>query len=184
MSISSIDLCSNALNKIGANEILSFDEGTPEADFASALYPVLKSKLLSTFSWSFATKEKEINQIVNEKISTFANAFMLPLDFLRAIQVSPKVEYKIMENKLFTNASRINLRYIANVDEEFFSPAFISAFIYALAAEFSMALIDDTSKFNLLYKLYTAELREARFLDSAQETPKAFNSFSLVDVRK
>ena len=181
-----IDLCSKALHKIGANEIVSFDEGSVEAEFAKSIYPVVKNKMLSCFSWSFATKQQNLNKIFeeeNERDSDFVNAFMLPNDFLRAVKICPKIVYKICGNKLYTNADKVNLTYIADVDEGSFSPAFVNAFIYAMAAEFSMCLLDDATKFNLFYRLYNSELREARFLDSVQESPKQINDFSLVDVR-
>ena len=108
---------------------------------------------------------------------------MLPSDFIRAIKISPKVPYKIIENKLVANVSDIVLTYVSDVDEENFSPAFLNAFIYILSAELSLSLLDDVAKFNLFYRLYNSELREARFLDSAQETAKHFDNFSLIDVR-
>lgn len=179
-----VDLCSKALNKIGASEIVSFDEGTPEAEFSRSIYPVLKHKLLSSFPWSFAIEVKKLNKLVNENVDgEYVNCFLLPSDFIRAVKISSKLPYKIIGDKLFSNATVVILTYISDVDECRFSSAFVSAFIYALAAELSMSLLDDVSKFNLLYRLYTSELREARFLDSVQESPKKFDDFSLIDVR-
>ena len=179
-----VDLCSKALNKIGANEILSFDEGTPEAEFSRSIYPVLKHKLLSSFPWSFATKTVKLNKMVNDlEGEEYGHCFLLPADFIRVVKISSKLPYKIIGDKLCCDASVIVLTYIYDVDECRFSSAFVSAFIYAIAAELAMSLLDDVTKFNLLYKLYNSELREARFLDSVQESPKKFNDFSLVDVR-
>ncbi|MBD5398893.1 hypothetical protein HDR60_05330 [bacterium] len=179
-----VDLCSKALNKIGASEIVSFDEGTPEAEFSRSIYPVLKHKLLSSFPWSFATEIKRLNKIVIEDVEAeFSNCYLLPSDFIRAVKISSKLPYKIIGDKLFTDATGVILTYISDVDECRFSSAFVSAFIYAIAAELSVSLLDDVTKFNLLYRLYTSELREARFLDSMQESPKKFNDFSLIDVR-
>ncbi|MBD5405973.1 hypothetical protein HDR59_05505 [bacterium] len=179
-----VDLCSKALNKIGASEIVSFDEGTPEAEFSRSIYPVLKHKLLSSFPWSFAIEVKKLNKLVNENVDgEYENCFLLPSDFIRAVKISSKLPYKIIGDKLFSDAAMVILTYVSDVDECKFSSAFVSAFIYALAAEFAMSLLDDVSKFNLLYRLYTSELREARFLDSVQESPKKFDDFSLIDVR-
>lgn len=178
-----IDLCSKALHKIGANEIVSFDENTPEAELSKSIYPVLKRKLLSSFVWSFATKVLKLSLIEDENQTEFQYCFLLPSDFIRAIKISPKVPYKIIENKLVANVSDVVLTYVSDVDEENFSPAFLNAFIYILSAELSLSLLDDVAKFNLFYRLYNSELREARFLDSAQETAKHFDNFSLIDVR-
>lgn len=179
-----VDLCSKALNKIGANEILSFDEGTPEAEFSRSIYPVLKHKLLSSFPWSFAVEVVKLNKMVNDvEEAEYVNCFLLPSDFIRAVKISSKLPYKIIGDKLFCDASSVVLTYVADIDECRFSSPFVSAFIYAIAAELSMSLLDDVTKFNLFHRLYNSELREARFLDSVQESPKKFNDFPLVDVR-
>ncbi len=180
-----IDLCSKALHKIGANEIVSFDEGSVEAEFVSGIYDVVKSKILSSFPWSFAKKIKKLNEIEQEDLnSNFSHVFKLPLDFLRIVSVFPNSSYDIMGDKLFTNSSQVEISYIYDVDESLFSPVFVSAFIYSLAAELSILLLDDNTKFNLFYKLFNTEIKEAKYLDSVQKTPKQINNFSLVDVRK
>ena len=174
------------MNKIGAESIVSFEEGTPEAEICGSLYPTLKYKLLSVFEWSFATAVKKLNRVVDndEYRESFGQAFALPLDFLRAVSVEPNVPYKIVGNYLYAEVDDVKLHYIANVGEEYFSPIFVSAFVYLLAAELSISLLNDTSKYSLFYRLFVSELREAKNIDSQQETPKGIKNFVLVDVRK
>lgn len=186
MSFSSIDLCSRALNKIGAESIVSFEEGTPEAEICGSLYDTLKQKLLSVFEWSFAMAVKKLNRVIDgsENEEAFGNAFALPPDFLRAVGMVPDVSYRIVGNYLYTDAGEVKLKYIANVGEEYFSPIFISAFIYLMAAELSISLLNDTSKYSLFYRLFVTELREAKNLDSRQDTPMGIRHFALIDARK
>lgn len=186
MSFSSIDLCSRALNKIGAESIVSFEEGTPEAEICGSLYPTLKQKLLSVFEWSFALAVKKLNRVVDsdEYRESFGCAFALPLDCLRAVSIMPNVPYKIVGNYLYAEVEDVKLKYIANVAEEYFSPMFVSAFIYLLAAELSISLLNDTSKYSLFYRLFVSEFREAKSIDSQQETAKGIVHFPLVDARK
>ena len=184
MSFSSIDLCSKALNKIGANAIVSFDEGTPEAEICGSLYSTLKYKLLSIFSWSFATASQKLNRVVEDSKSEYGYSYALPGDFLRALKISSNSPYKILGNYLYCNDEEVYLDYIANVNEEYFTPVFISAFVYLMAAELSISLLNDTSKYSLFYKLFNSEIREAKAIDSMQETNKSFVNFPLVDIRK
>ncbi|MDR2098903.1 MAG: hypothetical protein LBO78_02660 [Rickettsiales bacterium] len=184
MDFSTIDLCSKALHKIGASEIVSFDEATPEAEMASGFYPSLKARLLAAFPWSFATVEARLSRLAEKGGSGYAFAFALPNGFLRAVRIAPSVPYKIMGGRLLSNAGELALLYVADVPEENFSPAFASALVYALAAEFSTSLLNDAAKFNLFYKLHMIELKEAKFLDSAGESPKGIKSFPLIDARK
>ena len=184
MSFSSIDLCSKALNKIGANAIVSFDEGTPEAEICGSLYNTLKYKLLSIFPWSFATSSFKLNQVVVENLSGFLYVYALPGDFLRAFSISSNSPYKILGNYLYCNDEEVYLDYVANVNEEYFSPVFISAFVNLMAAELSISLLNDSSKYSLFYKIFNSEIREAKSVDSMQETPKTLSEFSLIDVRR
>jgi hypothetical protein len=179
-----IDLCSKALGKIGACGIVSFDEGTPEADLAGSFYPVVKARLLSSFPWSFATRSAGLARVAGGGLLGYGACFALPNDFLSVVKVSPGVPYKIASGRLCSNAAAVALTYVADVDEAAMPPVFTSAFVYALAAEFSISLLDDSAKFALFHKLSNTELKEARFLDSAQESPKAMENFSLIDVRK
>jgi hypothetical protein len=179
-----IDLCSKALNKIGADEIVSLDEGTPEAEMAASFYPPLKAKLLASFPWSFASREASLARIAGGGDAGYVFSFALPNDFLRAAKVSPSVPYKIMGGRLLANASGISLAYVADVGEDCFSPHFASSLVYALAAELAASLLNDSAKFNLFYKLHAVEFKEAKFLDSAGESPKRIRSFPLLDARK
>ncbi len=184
MSFSSIELCSKALNKIGANSITSFDDDTVESEICESIYLTLKQKLLSLYSWSFAIKTAQLLRANAVQRYDYSYAYTLPIDFLRAIKISSKGKYKIAGNYLFCNDEEVELEYIADVDEEMFSPLFISSFIYLMAAELSISLLNDTSKYSLFYRLFHSEIKEAKSLDSMQQTNKTINNFSLVDIRK
>ena len=179
-----IELCSKALNKIGASEIVSFEEGTPEAELAKSFYPVVKAKLLSGYPWSFATRTAALARVADPGPGEYSACFALPNDFLGALKISSGTRYKIARGRLFADAPAVELSYVADVDEGALPPVFTSAFVYALAAEFAISLLDDGAKFSLFYKLSNTELKEARFLDSSQESPKGLRNFSLIDVRK
>lgn len=58
MTYTNIGICSNALLKIGAEGITSFEDGTAEAEIAYSLYPLLRDGLLSAYPWSFAKAQK------------------------------------------------------------------------------------------------------------------------------
>jgi hypothetical protein len=175
--MNSIELCSQALVKIGASPISSFDDGSLEASVGSYAYPLAKRKLLSSFAWSFATKRENLNRFAN-------GSFAIPNDFLRAVCVYPKRAYTIAGRALVSDSDRVELEYVADVEEGLFSPLFESALMYSLAAEFAMSLLDDSAKYNLMEHTALLELREARFQDSSQKSAKSLRGFPLIDARK
>jgi len=184
MSFSSIELCSRALNKIGANPITSFNDGTVEAEVCGSLYSTLKQKLLCLYNWSFAIKVAQLTVVEGVQRYDFSYAYALPVDFLRAIKITSEGKYKIAGSYLFSNEENVELEYIADVLETQFSPMFISAFIYLMAAELSISFLNDTSRYSLFYRLFNNEIKEAKSIDSMQQMNKKIRNFSLVNVRK
>ena len=53
-----------------------------------------------------------------------------------------------------------------------------------LAAEFCLPLTESASRAEVLFRLAENELRQARRLDSQQDTPRAIDGYPLVDVRR
>ncbi|MCE2510392.1 MAG: hypothetical protein J4G10_05380 [Alphaproteobacteria bacterium] len=188
MALSSIALCSRALIKIGANPIAAFDEGTAEADVAANLYPSVRDALLSAHPWTFATAQAELAQLIAEPVADFAHAFQLPPDFLRALSLGDGgrgrgLSYRIAEQKLHADASRVVLTYMFRAHESTFPPFFDQMLIARLAAEFTIPLTESTSRAETLFRLADSEFRSARLIDSQQETPLGLDDFTLVGVR-
>lgn len=189
MSYTDISICSNALMKLGAEGMVSFDDGTSEAEVASNLYPLVKDSLVSSYPWSFATLHKRLPKLAKKPIADYANCFLLPNDCLRIISAGvgsrgKGVEYKILENMLYTNAEEIIITYIFKPKEETFPAFFIDALTTKLAAEFAIALTEDINKSSFFAKRAEEEIRNARLIDSQQKTPEAFQDFTLVEARK
>ena len=188
MALSSIALCSRALIKIGANPISAFDEGTAEADVAANLYPSVRDALLSIHPWTFATGQMALPQLVAEPVADFIYAFQLPPDFLRALSVGDGgrgrgVTYRIAEQRIHANAATVTLTYVFRPGEATFPPFFDQALIARLAAEFTIPITESTSRSEALFRLAEKEIRNARMIDSQQETPAAIEDFTLVGVR-
>ncbi|MBR1545113.1 MAG: hypothetical protein IJ638_04175 [Alphaproteobacteria bacterium] len=184
MSFSNIELCSKALNKIGANSITSFEDGTVESEICESIYLELKHKLLCLYEWSFAIKTASLVMSNEENRYGYNYAFILPVDFLRAVKIVSGAKYKIAGSYLFCDDDKVELEYISDVEEASFSPLFVSSFIYLMAAELSISLLNDTSKYALFYRLFNSEIKNAKSIDGMQQTTKSLKNFSLIDVRK
>ena len=78
MALSSIELCSSALVKLGAEGISSFDDGSAEARVASRLYPLARDALLSTHPWSFATRQTVLARLATAPATTFTSTLYTP----------------------------------------------------------------------------------------------------------
>jgi hypothetical protein len=188
MPLSAVAICSRALIKLGARTITSLDEGTAEAEVAQALYAPARDALLSVHPWSFATAQASLARLSAAPVADFAYAYQLPADHLRTLSAggagrSAGLVYRQAEDRLWTDAGAVFLTYIFRPDESAFPPFFVEALSARLAAEFCLPLTESTSRGELLHTLAEAALRQARLLDSQQDTPPALSHFPLVEAR-
>lgn len=187
MTLTDISICSDALIKIGANPIASFEEGSAEAEVAVNTYETVKKSMLSSHTWNFAIKKTKLNMLSDNPTTDYSRAFLLPNDLLRVISAGASaakgLNYSIVGNQLHTNSENVSISYIANIKEEFFPAFFVPALVYKLAFEFSIPVTENTSKANFFANLAEIELRKAKLIDAQEETPKAIEDYTLVNVR-
>ncbi|MEM7046029.1 MAG: hypothetical protein AAF442_00035 [Pseudomonadota bacterium] len=188
MELSAIDYSSQALVKIGAQPINSFNDGTAESDVAGLLYEVARDGLLAVHPWSFATGQVTLPRLKAKPVADFTYAYQLPADFLRALSVGEDERgrggvYTIKEHRIHTDMSTIILSYIFRPDEGAFPSFFVTALIARLAAEFCLPLTESSSRTEFLTKIAENELRRAKVIDSQQATPGAFTNFPLIEAR-
>lgn len=189
MTYTDISLCSNALLKIGAESITSYQDGTAEAEVALNLYPMIRDGLLSSYPWSFAVGQRNLPRLADAPVADFNYAYLLPNDFLRAISAGGSrqgrgKEYRIFENRLHSNASEINLTYIFRPHESMFPAFFCETLIAKLASEFCIPLTESTTRAEFLRKIAEDMEKKAHLIDAQQATPKKFEDFTLVGARQ
>ncbi len=188
MPLNDIALCARALIRIGAAPITSFDDGTAEAEIAAALYPSTRDALISAYGWSFALGQIELNKLIAPPEADYANAFLLPNDFLRALSAGTSgkgrgLNYRIARGRLHTNANQVILTYIFRPDESEFPPYFDQALIARLSAEFTIPVTESTSRAEAHFRIADQEYERARQIDAQQDTPGKIEDFSLIKAR-
>lgn len=188
MALNDVGLCSRALIRIGASPITSFDDGSAEAEIASALFEPVTNGLLSSYAWSFATAQTELTQLAEAPLADYAYAYQLPNDFLRALSAGSGnrgrgLQYRIFQNALHCNAAQVMLTYVYRPEEEDFPAYFDQAVIARLAAEFTIPVTESTSRAETMIKLAEGEFERARQIDAQQDTPNRIETFTLTDVR-
>jgi hypothetical protein len=188
MALSSIELCSSALVKLGAESISSFDDGSAEARVASRLYPLARDALLSAHPWSFATRQAELARLIMGPTTTFAYAYQLPNDYLKALSAGDGgrgrgLNFQIVNRQLHTDAESPVLTYVFRPSEGDFPAYFNAALVARLAAEFCLPLTENSSRAERLSRLADAELKVAKLVDSQQDTPPRVEDFTLIEAR-
>ena len=170
-----IDLCSQALLKIGEPAITSFNADTAASQIASGLYDITIDALLSRHGWRFACKKYKLNK-------TAGGDFLIPGDVLRIVG-SDAAKYEIIGNKIAAAPREIEISAVARVNAESFPAYFTILAITKLAMEFSLPLTGNQNTYAMLSALFESELRSAKFIDSAAEPNKSIEKFSLLSAR-
>jgi hypothetical protein len=188
MALNSIELCSSALVKLGADSISSFEDGTAEAKVAARLYSLARDAMLCAHPWSFATKKAELARLTVTPPTDFAYAHQLPNDFLKALSAGDAVRgrglsYQIVSRQLHTDAEAVVLSYLCRPSEGDFPAYFVPALVTRLAAEFCLPLTENTSRADRFTRLAEDELKLARLVDSQQDTPPKVEDFTLIGAR-
>lgn len=189
MTYTDVSLCSKALLKIGAQTMTSFEDGTVEAEVAANLYPITRDALISSYPWSFAQAQRKLARLDLKPVADFEYAFLLPADYLRIISAGAKnkgsgLEYRIYENKIYTNSDEVIITYLYRIDENLFPTFFSDSLVAKLAAEFCLPLTESASRAELLHKKAEDSIRQSRLIDAQQATPKKFEDFTLVEARQ
>lgn len=188
MTYSAISICSQALLKLGADSITSFEEGTAESEVAYNLYPLIRDSLLSSYPWSFAINQKKLPMLEEKPIADYEYAYLLPNDFLRVISTGTNgrgdgVQYTIVENRIHTNLDELTITYIFRPDESGYPAFFVDALVTKLAAELCIPLTEDATRAQHFLKRFDADIAKAKLIDARQVTPKKFEDFTLLEAR-
>lgn len=181
MSIQSIyDIVTQASILLGSVPIQSFSEDTREVEVFSNLWSQCLDALLSEGSWSFATKDFNLNQNTLAPVDpNYQYSFQLPADYLHARfaqdESGSRIHYVIQGGNLYANNPTVILKYIRQyqeVDLPLLPAWFVNLFIIDLAAKAAEPLVGIADVRDRMVQQYNVELKNAR-VRNAKDEPTA-----------
>lgn len=186
-----IKIINAALTRGGNSQITSLDDGSVEAEIASANYEEVVWEELCDHPWSFARKEAELNLLAETPINEWSYVFEEPSDMLELITVRQNkisIPYERNGEKIYTNATNTNTpvyaEYIVRIDEISWPGKFRAAIIERLEALFLRALNEDYESAEVRERDAEVGNRRARFADSKNQTPRRRKVSRLTSVRR
>lgn len=188
MALSDLDLCSQALVRLGAAPIASFSEGGAEATVAHRLYGLVRDGLVSAHPWSFSIAQAALDAPAAADSQDYPWRHPLPGDCLRVISAGPHragqgLDYRVQGGFLLAAQRAITVTYQRRVPESDYPAFFAAALVARLAAEFCLPVTESASRAEVLRKVADLELKHARLIDSQQSTPRRVEDFTLVGAR-
>ena len=165
-----VEIASNALILIGHTPIQSLaDDHRVEA-----LYPTAYKALLTEYAWNFATTKAQFSRLVAAPLNEYQYQYQLPSDLLLIDRTYPMTNYKIFEDKLYTDATEIEADYRFKPAEQYLPPYFVQLFEFFLASKLAIPITSNKATAEEYREAYKEWRRTARFLD-AQSAPQDQN---------
>jgi hypothetical protein len=183
MASSEVEICNSALNKLGAETIISFLDATKNARLCRAQYPLLRDELLRSHPWNFAISRVELAQNSSSTPEfEFNYEYIIPQDVLRILRtdlnqvpVGPieqkwKIETNVAGNRiLVTDAESVKIVYIKKItDVSLFDANFVDALAWRIAADLAYPIVQSTSLMQQMFQIYEQRLGQARSFDAME----------------
>jgi hypothetical protein len=185
-----IKICSRGSVLIGGNPIQSFNDGTPEAIVAEAMYEDIARAALTNSRWRFSTNQATLNRIATPPTARFDSAYQLPASFLMINAITARDEpiiYDIYGDKAFCDATASDVLvcdYIFRADESNWPPFFVIAVEYMVASMFATSVARDSQLASLMEQKANFHMVQARRLDSQQQTTRKLNTSRFIAQRR
>lgn len=181
-TITKTSICNSALIKVGAERIVSLDGSNKRARLCKEQYEKVRNDLLQSHPWNFAITRKTLALVATYTPSfEYSKAFQIPSDVLRVLDTSLNTGHQIGERKwnieidpdsnvklLVCNESAVDIRYIKDIDEPFFTPAFAELLAAKMAVEISYAITQSAKMTALLQKQFDDKIKDVRSFDAME----------------
>lgn len=185
-----ISICSNALLRLGADPINSFDEGDTEgsniqrARLASNLWPTVRRKVLRGHIWNCALKRALLSPDATAPAFGYSGRFQKPSDWLRTVSVgrdpADRLDFVSEGNYLLSNEAALPLLYVFDNDNAAtYDAALVSALEIEMAAAMCYPVTKSTSLATELQALAADAMQQARAMDGQDDPPQTMGDFPL-----
>lgn len=183
MAFSKVQLASNALILLGDEPISSFTDAGAGAQTAANLYETSYLSMLSSHRWNFATKKATLARLAEAPRNEYKYQYQLPTDIVMLVTTYPVSTYRILGDKLYSDAETVEIDYIWKIPEDQFPSYFVKAFEFYLAAQFAVPITEDLNKAEVMNRFYERESRKARYADSQSQPAVPIQDDPYIRVR-
>ena len=187
-----VDMCNSALNLLGASNISSLTEDNKNARLCNQRFSSLRDRVFRSHNWNCLITRVELAQDSTAPVVEFAYAYTLPANCLRVLaihngttdSIKTNLEYKVEGRKILTGQSTVFLIYIAiDTDPNTYDTYLREAIIHQLAADLCYAITNNSTLATKYLTKADEILREARFIDSTENSLDTIESSEFTDAR-
>lgn len=150
-----IEICTNALVRLGASPIQSFDEGSDIATACELIYNQKKKYALNVYPWRFSMKFAQLSRLTAAPDAQWTYQFALPADRIQdgpagvftssSVGAAPIQAFNLVGKRLMTDEPTIYIKYQYDVDEADFPPYFTELMVGVMMVELCYLVTDSNS---------------------------------------
>jgi len=197
-SLADIALTNQALRLLGEYGVQSFEEGTDLSETCNQIVPTTLAALLTAFPWRFTMRKAQLARIAEAPLTEWAYQHARPSEaiFIRAVRPAPSAPaaeaWEIFENRILSNHETLYCDYQVQIDSAVWPAWFTNLARHALAADLAIAVGAGAEKGDYFNRRAFGApmengagglMRQARHLDSQQQTPQTLGATPLVTAR-
>lgn len=185
-----VDICNQALIRVGADTIISLGDGTQEAKLCNLWFNTVVEETIAEGMWSSAIFRIALNRTTNVPAFEYDFEYQLPTNpkVINVLEINENragdKKYAIEGDKLLSNESVVKIKYLGRVDNtELFGPYLTRAIVTRLASELAFPLTSNRALGESLLQKYEMDLRRGLTNDNQQGTSIELIANDLLDVR-
>lgn len=184
---SPVYICSAALNKLGADAIVSLSDNSRRAVICNRMWPVVRDAVLASRNWGVTFARQALTKDNDAPVFDYLARFRLPSDLflLLSTDLPEGARHTIEGDFLVCDYDTVNVLYIKDTsDSNTYGPLLTEALIAQMAAEIAYAITGSQAIEASLKQEAAAKLNNASTRESQQRSPVALQSRLFVDVRR
>ena len=189
MASSEVAIVNLALAKLGEESLTALTDENPAGRLANRNYASLRDAVLRERQWNCATRRTTLSKLATAPTFGFSNAFALPADFVRLIQLEDQSDDFRIENTtdgrvVVSDNNSVNLVYIFRLTDVVKMDELLKQAIAArLAWEFAYKLTGDRNLRNDMAAEYQRVLAEAAHVDALEAPVETIQPSEWVEAR-
>lgn len=185
MATSVIEICNNALIKVGADAITSLTEDVKAARICNRMYEIVRDDLLRSHPWNFTITRASLPQLSAAPSFGYDYQFQLPSDCLRVLGVDNIYkEYRVEGRKILSSSATIKLIYIKKEEDPTqYDSSFSNVLALKLASEISFSMSNNATLMNTLSRIFKEEFSKAKRSDAQEDSMKQLTTTTWTDGR-
>ena len=177
-----VELCNQALSRIGEVRISELTDLSEEAYQCNLFYNQTRDEVLRDYTWNFATSRAELAPLSDANLTPFEYKYQLPtncvnvrilIDLAGESYSDLEDDYLVEERVLYTNVSPCAIRYTKQIEDPgLFDSGFVEAFALKLASKIAFNLTGDRAVEADMLQQYITFQPVAKSLDGFESRNK------------